>query len=274
MFDILIFTKAQEVLLDLERIVRDSGFRAKSTTEYEACFSWLDIRPFSLAILDAAAGVGKIRDLTEGLWRLNPDCRVIAFSNDEATILEPLLFGAEAVATHEIAGVLQTALATVKEQQHGDISLEHILVVEDLDSPRDILCMFLEGLGYSKITGVSSGIEALQLLIENPGTFTAVLTDIRMPQMSGDELIKEIRRTAGLDRIPVVVLTAYGTPDCLIDSLRAGATGFLVKPPKKPDLKRELDRAHRVRRSGASVRLVPKDKVDSLYALLEDKGLV
>jgi CheY-like chemotaxis protein len=129
----------------------------------------------------------------------------------------------------------------------------------------------LEGLGYDRITGASSAKEAIKLLQENPSKFTTVITDVKMPGMNGADLIRFIRRDIDLNRLPVIVLTAYGTADCLIDCLKAGATGFLVKPPKKPDLKRELQRAERVRKSGASVRLVKESKVQDLYDFLSDK---
>ena len=274
MVDILLYAEDQETLLKLERSVNEARVRAKVTSEIEVCASWVKMRTFSLVVLDVSQGISRLKQCIADVWDQNPECRVIVFGSDASIAVEALLHGAEVATEEELEATVLEAVQSLQQIGTGNLALEHILVVEDLDSPRDILCMFLEGLGYERITGVASGEEALQHLKASPNVYTTVLTDIRMPRMSGDELIRHIRKTEGLDRVPVVVLTAYGTPDCLIDCLRAGATGFLVKPPKKPDLKRELDRAHRVRRSGAPVRLIAEERVDQIYALLEERGLV
>jgi FixJ family two-component response regulator len=145
--------------------------------------------------------------------------------------------------------------------------------VEDLESPRDIICVYLESLGFNDVSGVASAGEALALLEENPTKFSCVVTDIRMPQVSGAELIKKLRSDKRFSSLPIVVLTAYGTVDCLLDCLRNGASGFLVKPPKKSDMIREMGRAIRIRESGRHARLASAEEVEYVHDLLEKRGL-
>ena len=147
-----------------------------------------------------------------------------------------------------------------------------IMVVEDLESPRDIICAYVEGLGNYVVEGKASAKEAMQELETNPEKFSCILTDIRMPEIDGKEFLQFIRQHPALQHLPVIVLTAYGTMDTLVDCLKVGATGFLAKPPKKNDLLRELARAQRVNQGLASPRLATREEADELRNILADKG--
>jgi two-component system, chemotaxis family, chemotaxis protein CheY len=147
------------------------------------------------------------------------------------------------------------------------------MVVEDLDSPRDIICILIESLGYSAVVGKNSAESALQALKREPKIYGCVLTDMKMPHTSGAELIRLIRKDPQLCHIPVVVLTAFGTADCLVECMKAGASGFLVKPPKKEAMRRELGRASRIISHGLDPRLVKEEDAEALRAVLEAKGM-
>ena len=124
------------------------------------------------------------------------------------------------------------------------------------------------------MVGAGSGSEALQLLNADPDHFACLITDVRMPQMSGKELIETLRADPRYCHLPIIVLTAFGTTDCLLDCLRAGASGFMAKPPKKPDLQRELGRAERIYRQRLDPRLVPEGDFELFREMLEDKGML
>jgi len=272
MSDILVLTESQDSSLLLQALVDKHGLRAKIALDLESCEAWLTARSFSYALLDIRAGIDSIKNLTEKIWEKNKNTRVVVFDLEGGTPLDALLIGVEVIGGQKILPRIEELFEEIRQAKGSIEAQEHLLVVEDLDSPRDIICLFLEGLGYTQITGVSSADEALSLLKNDPQKYTTIITDIRMPQMSGDELIRLIRRTEGINRIPIIALTAYGSPYCFLKCLKAGATGFLVKPPKKPDLKRELERAGRVRVSGGRARLVDEEQVEELYAVLQDKG--
>jgi FixJ family two-component response regulator len=74
--------------------------------------------------------------------------------------------------------------------------------------------------------------------------------------------------------LPVIVLTAHGTVDALVDCLKAGASGFLVKPPAAKDLQHELGRAKRIAEHQLSPRLATDNEADSIRQILEDRDLV
>src|SRR5690606_29971959 len=110
------------------------------------------------------------------------------------------------------------------------------------------------------IKGVASAKEAITELTESPEGYHCVLTDVRMPEMTGRDLIEYMRGDQKLKTMPVIVLTAIGTIENLVDCLKAGASGFLVKPPKKDDILRELSRAFRIVAGGENPRLAEPEE--------------
>lgn len=80
-----------------------------------------------------------------------------------------------------------------------------VLVVEDDVDAREILAITLQARGYQTLEA-GNGQEALALLHKN--MVSLVLTDLRMPEMSGDELVTAMRKIPLFNKIPVILLTA------------------------------------------------------------------
>jgi DNA-binding response OmpR family regulator len=104
--------------------------------------------------------------------------------------------------------------------------LKRILIVDDEKEMRHLLSNCLQHEEY-KIDEASSGNEAIQKLL---GTaYDLVLLDIMMPTVSGFEVLKQIR--AEVDRVlPVVLLTALGETEKVVQGLTLGADDYIVKP--------------------------------------------
>src|SRR6184192_2503926 len=100
-----------------------------------------------------------------------------------------------------------------------------ILIVDDEAAILRLLKEALTQWGY-QVTGASSGAEALQAL--RGDMFDAVITDIRMPDMNGLELLKEIKRHD--ESVEVVVMTGYPTIASAVEALKEGAFDYLSKP--------------------------------------------
>jgi DNA-binding NtrC family response regulator len=101
----------------------------------------------------------------------------------------------------------------------------HILVVDDERNIRNNLCMVLEAEGY-KVDKASNGDDALLRVKE--GRYDIVFVDIQMPKMDGLELLRYLR---GLrPKMPVVMLTAYGTVRRAVEAMKLGAIDFIEKP--------------------------------------------
>ncbi|WP_150047880.1 sigma-54-dependent transcriptional regulator [Methylomonas rhizoryzae] len=100
-----------------------------------------------------------------------------------------------------------------------------ILIVEDDLSLCEALCDTLELKGYS-VKSAQNGTEALSLL--HKFEFGLVISDVQMPVMDGLELLQNIRQK--FDRLPVLLMTAYGTVPRAVEAMQAGAADNLIKP--------------------------------------------
>ena len=115
-----------------------------------------------------------------------------------------------------------------------------ILVVDDDDSLRRVLEVQLQQMGY-RVNTAKNGEAALAQLRDSPHDL--ILTDLRMPGVSGLDLLKNIR--AAHPETVVIMLTAYGSVDTAVEAMRAGAYDYLTKPVHQEELaliiKRALD---------------------------------
>ena len=100
-----------------------------------------------------------------------------------------------------------------------------ILLIEDEPSVTAFLRAALERHGYA-VANAASGAEGLQML--TAGKYSGVISDIRMPGMSGLDL----QATLNADRcpIPTIFITAHGDEDMRLQAMRGGAVKFMVKP--------------------------------------------
>ncbi len=113
-----------------------------------------------------------------------------------------------------------------------------ILIVDDDPSLRELLSDLLTSQQYRTVA-VANGREAVEAL--EKGRFHLVLTDLRMPGMSGERLVEEC-----LERwphLPLIVLTAYGSIEDALDLIRKGVYDYIPKPHKEKDLLLRIARA-------------------------------
>lgn len=103
-----------------------------------------------------------------------------------------------------------------------------VLVVDDFATMRRVASAVLRELGFVSIDEAQDGEEALSKL--RSGDYGLVLSDWNMPRMDGLTLLKSIRSDERLARLPVLMLTAEGMKQNVIDAVRAGASGYVVKP--------------------------------------------
>ncbi len=106
-------------------------------------------------------------------------------------------------------------------------SAGHVLVIDDSPDNRKLLARSLERRGYS-VCGAGNGRLGLEMLRAQP--FHLVLLDIMMPEMSGYEVLRDIRADSSLCRIPVVIISGVDELDGLVTSLELGADDYLAKP--------------------------------------------
>ena len=108
---------------------------------------------------------------------------------------------------------------------NGSSPAASILVVDDEASIRESLEVLLSLENYSVRTA-GDGAEGLRLL--DQGNFDLVLLDLALPGQSGLELLPQFKERQ--PDLPIIMITAYGTVDNVVDSIRAGAENFVQKP--------------------------------------------
>jgi len=114
----------------------------------------------------------------------------------------------------------------------------HILLVEDDDTARRLLADVLHEAGH-RVTAARDGETALELLAE--GSFDAVVTDIRMRNVDGVQVLHAARERD--NPLPVILLTGFGSLESAIAALRAGAYDYLLKPVDPDELLKRLAKA-------------------------------
>jgi len=104
-----------------------------------------------------------------------------------------------------------------------------ILVVDDFTSIRQFVCETLERKGYTTL-GATNGNEAFNVLTQNSGEVDLVLTDYNMPDCTGFELLKRIKETPTVAKVPVIFLTTESSPDKMRSAKEAGLSAWIKKP--------------------------------------------
>jgi DNA-binding NtrC family response regulator len=115
-----------------------------------------------------------------------------------------------------------------------------ILLVDDDDGNRCITAEILEDLGYQVIS--EAGGSAALSVIKNGGVdIDLLVTDYCMPDMSGLDLVTELRRI--LPDVPVIMMTAYGSIDNYFKSMSLGVFEYVHKPVGNAEFERIIKKA-------------------------------
>jgi DNA-binding NtrC family response regulator len=121
------------------------------------------------------------------------------------------------------------------------VSRARILVVDDKDTMRALLARVLD---RHDVATAADATRALALL--ETEEFDVVLTDIKMPGLDGHGLLAEIRRSR--PRVPVILMTAFGTVQDAVAAMKLGALDYLVKPFEPDEAVLAVERAIEWRR--------------------------
>ncbi|TKB27083.1 sigma-54-dependent Fis family transcriptional regulator [Desulfopila sp. IMCC35006] len=113
----------------------------------------------------------------------------------------------------------------------------HVLIVDDETPILEVLDARLTAAGFVTHKA-SSGHEAFEIL--NNDRVDVLVSDIKMPEMSGLELLDKIR--PNFPQLPVIFLTAYGTIPNAVDAIKAGAVDYLTKPFDGKELVQKIEK--------------------------------
>lgn len=115
-----------------------------------------------------------------------------------------------------------------------------VLVVDDMSTMRRIVISLLVEVGFKKdlISEADDGQTAIAFLEKNTVDF--VVTDWNMPNVTGLDLLKHIRSTPSIDKLPVLMVTAEAKREQIVAAATAGVNNYVVKPFNKKTLEEKI----------------------------------
>ena len=135
----------------------------------------------------------------------------------------------QVVAVLNVPDLLKSAVrqvTSVTAETHEVAEKQSILVVEDSITSRTLLKNILESAGY-RVTTAVDGVDAYMTL--KTGTFDLIVSDVEMPRMDGFDLTAKVRADKQLGELPVVLVTALGSPEHRERGIDVGANAYIVK---------------------------------------------
>lgn len=137
----------------------------------------------------------------------------------------------------------------------------HILIVDDEKNYLLVLQTLLEDEGYA-VTAINDPETALAFLGESE--VDVVITDMKMPRLSGQELLRKIKKTWA--HIPVLIMTAFGSIESAVDVMKYGAFDYITKPFSNDELLLSVHNAAELARTHREYRIL-RESMEDRYGL-------
>jgi len=105
-----------------------------------------------------------------------------------------------------------------------------ILVVDDALTVRKLIVMTIKKMGFTDILEAGDGALAWSAMKDAEPRVSLVLSDWNMPNCTGLDLLKRVRADATYETVPFIMLTAEAEKSQIIEAMKAGVSGYVVKP--------------------------------------------
>jgi two-component system, NtrC family, sensor kinase len=235
---------------ELKLSLQDAGYQVREAATGEEGLALASAgRPDAVLVdgmLPGIDGATVVRRLKSDAALRGTPCLLLTAAESTEDELRALDAGADAyvrksdelgVILVRLAALLRRATAARGENSPSLLAPKCLLAVDDSVTYLQELAHHLREEGYAVVLA-ASGEEALQILESAP--VDCVLLDLVMPGLSGQETCRRIKGRAGWRDIPVVMLTALGDRDAMIEGMNAGADDFIAKSADFDVLKARL----------------------------------
>lgn len=106
----------------------------------------------------------------------------------------------------------------------------NVLIVDDMLTMRKLVSKALKELGFTNISEASDGVKGWEVISAGGKKIDLVISDWNMPNCSGLDLLKRVRADGRFAKTPFVLLTAESDKAQVIEAIKAGVDGYIVKP--------------------------------------------
>jgi len=120
------------------------------------------------------------------------------------------------------------------------MSEKTVLIIEDEEDAAELFGEMMQVVGF-RVLKLSKSSPAISLMSEEKPDL--VILDIMMPEISGLEILRQMRRVPNLSKIPVIIVSAKSMPTDIKNGMEAGASTYLTKPVGFQDLKEAVEQA-------------------------------
>ena len=183
-------------------------------------------------------------------WRKSTNMLIVNWLNKIHWVLPPLLLA-------NFDKICQLPVTNNVSWFSYNGHVEHILVVDDEKSMLEFLGYMLDKEGY-RVTSTDKGKQALEWISEQ-SDFDLVISDLRMPDLDGLELLRATRQVD--PETPFIFMTAYASSETAIESLKLGAFDYITKPFQVEEFKNLVRNALLARTLKRKVEVLERERI-------------
>lgn len=121
----------------------------------------------------------------------------------------------------------------------------NVLIVDDMLTMRKLVTKALKELGFTNISEASDGVKGWEVISAGDKKIDLVISDWNMPNCSGLDLLKRVRADSRFAKTPFVLLTAESDKAQVIEAIKAGVDGYIVKPFTSIQLSDKLNEVYK-----------------------------
>jgi two-component system chemotaxis response regulator CheY len=115
-----------------------------------------------------------------------------------------------------------------------------VLVVDDMSTMRKVVMKACRELGFTNISEAADGVAAWEVISGTPTPFGLIISDWNMPNCSGLDLLKRLRKDSRVGATPFVMVTAESEKGQIAEAISAGVSQYILKPFKTETLREKL----------------------------------
>lgn len=120
-----------------------------------------------------------------------------------------------------------------------------VLIVDDMMTMRKLVVKVCKDIGFTDITEAADGAIAWTAVCDAEPPFGLIISDWNMPNTSGLDLLKRIRRDSRFGTTPFILVTAEAEQSQIVEAARAGVSQYLTKPFTKELLQEKIEMVHK-----------------------------